>query len=297
VDFEEQAGRQGTELAEPAGPAAGEILPDLAGRGPFHVVHAAVGAAAHLSVRRKQVIRHPRFDLASVILVLEGHKTVAGQGAPVLARAGEFMLVPPGGEAEVVNAPAPGGLYRAAIIGFAPELVADFAGHHRALIAGKRVLGRITSLSADAELAAALGRALRGLKGETTAGPDLLRHRLTEILVQLAERGLVLGGARAASLAERVGAHVGQDLAHPWTVAEVARALALGEATLRRHLAAEGTRFGDILAGARLGYALLLLQSSERSVVQIAQDVGYRSPSRFAARFRDHFGVAPSALR
>ena len=77
----------------------------------------------------------------------------------------------------------------------------------------------------------------------------------------------------------------------------ILKALALGETTLRRHLAAEGTSFSEILAGARLGYALLLLQSSERSVVQIAQDVGYQSPSRFAARFRARFGVPPSELR
>ena len=243
------------------------------------------------------MLRHPRFDLGSVILVLEGHKTVAGEGRPVEAQVGEIMIVPPGGEAEVVNAPAPGGLYRAAIIGFAPELVSAFAKGHRHLVAGKRVLGRITTMPDDGELAEAIGRALRGLSGETSAGPDLLRHRLTEILVQLAERGIVFGGTRPASLGERVGAHIGRDIAHPWTVGEVAEALALGEATLRRHLAAEGTSFSDILAGLRLGYALLLLQSSERSVVQIAHDVGYLSPSRFAARFRARYGVAPSALR
>ena len=168
---------------------------------------------------------------------------------------------------------------------------------YRSVVAGKRVLGRIAIMPDDGELAAAIGRGLRGLAGETRAGPDLLRHRLTEILVQLAERGVVFGGARAASLAERVGAHVGRDLTHAWTAGEVAKALALGETTLRRHLAAEGTSFTDILAGARLGYALLLLQSSERSVVQIAQDVGYQSPSRFAARFRARFGVPPSELR
>jgi AraC-like DNA-binding protein len=43
--------------------------------------------------------------------------------------------------------------------------------------------------------------------------------------------------------------------------------------------------------------ALLLLQSTGLPVGQIALDVGYESASRFAIRFRERFGCAPSAIR
>jgi AraC-like DNA-binding protein len=285
-------------LDKAAFPAASALLfPELAGRGPFHVAEAEVGAAAHFSVRRRQVFRHPRFDTGSVILVLQGNKTLVDQGDPVTAVEGEAIVVPPGCEPDVINAPARGGLYRALIVGFAPQLVGAFAEAHPRLVAGQRAIGRIVLLPDAGEIGEALGRAARGLANGPSPGRDVLCHRLTEILMLLAGRGIVLGASRKPTLSERVGAEIARDIARPWTAAEVARALALGEATLRRHLAEERTSFSRILAEARLGHALLLLQSSELSVTQIAYAVGYRSTSRFAARFRERYGVTPSDLR
>ena len=43
--------------------------------------------------------------------------------------------------------------------------------------------------------------------------------------------------------------------------------------------------------------ALALLQATDLPVGVIAGDVGYASPSRFAARFRARFGVTPGAIR
>jgi AraC-like DNA-binding protein len=42
---------------------------------------------------------------------------------------------------------------------------------------------------------------------------------------------------------------------------------------------------------------MLLLQSTDQAVNRIALDVGYESPSRFANRFRERFGFAPTAIR
>jgi AraC-like DNA-binding protein len=292
-----KAGTMLDKAAFPAAAASTPLFPDLAGRGPFYVAEAEIGAAAHFSVRRRQVFRHPRFDTGSVILVLEGNKTLVDQGDPVRAVEGEVIIVPPGCEPDVINAPAAGGLYRALIVGFAPQLVGAFGEAHPQLVAGRRTLGRIVILPDDGEIAEALGRAARGLTIGSSPGRDVLRHRLTEILMLLAGRGIVLGASRKPTLAERVGAEIGRDIARPWTAAEMAKALALSGATLRRHLAEGGTSFSRILAEARLGHALLLLQSSELSVTQIAYAVGYRSTSRFAARFRERYGATPSDLR
>lgn len=42
---------------------------------------------------------------------------------------------------------------------------------------------------------------------------------------------------------------------------------------------------------------MLLLQDPERSVVQIAADVGYPNPGYFSTKFKKYFGVSPSSLR
>ena len=88
--------------------------------------------------------------------------------------------------------------------------------------------------------------------------------------------------------------------AHPpqrWTYAALGEALAMSEATLRRRLASEGTSLSALLSDVRMSAALVLLQATERPVAEIALDVGYQSPSRFAARFRERFGYPPAAAR
>ena len=82
-----------------------------------------------------------------------------------------------------------------------------------------------------------------------------------------------------------------------WTADRMARELAMSAATLRRRLAAEGATFADLVVDARMSSALTLLQATAQPVADIALSVGYESASRFAIRFRQRFGFAPSAVR
>lgn len=121
-------------------------------------------------------------------------------------------------------------------------------------------------------------------------------HRCVEVLAVLAERGLVLPDGIPA-IATTVQALVAARPHLPWAAADAARALEVSEATLRRRLAAEGTCFRDLAAEARLGHGLHLLQTTRQPIIEVAAACGYDSPSRFAARFRDRFGMSPSELR
>ena len=47
----------------------------------------------------------------------------------------------------------------------------------------------------------------------------------------------------------------------------------------------------------RMQRAALLLATSERSVLQVAGEVGFENPSHFARAFRNWHGVAPSVFR
>jgi AraC-like DNA-binding protein len=82
-----------------------------------------------------------------------------------------------------------------------------------------------------------------------------------------------------------------------WRAEDVAAQLAISPATLRRRLAAEGTSFRAVLEETRLARALTLIQTTNLPLKHIADDCGYLSPSRFAARFRQRFGSLPSELR
>ena len=47
----------------------------------------------------------------------------------------------------------------------------------------------------------------------------------------------------------------------------------------------------------RMERAAQLLRETDRRIADVALEVGYESPSKFAAAFKRHFDVAPSAYR
>ena len=55
---------------------------------------------------------------------------------------------------------------------------------------------------------------------------------------------------------------------------------------------AEGRSFRQVLTQVRLGHALTLLQQG-LTPLQTALACGYDSPGRFAARFKEEFGLTP----
>lgn len=87
------------------------------------------------------------------------------------------------------------------------------------------------------------------------------------------------------------------DTTFDWTLAHAARSFNMSEATLRRKLAAENTGFSEILSDTRMNRALGLIQTTTLPMAQVALEVGYDSPSQFAARFKERFGVNPRHVR
>jgi AraC-like DNA-binding protein len=52
----------------------------------------------------------------------------------------------------------------------------------------------------------------------------------------------------------------------------------------------------ELLRTARLHKARRLLQESDKSISEVAYEVGFTSPSYFTKCFKDEFGVSPSEL-
>lgn len=82
------------------------------------------------------------------------------------------------------------------------------------------------------------------------------------------------------------------------TAAEICRVVGLAPRTLRRRfIAATGMTWSDFVMKARLLRAMTLLTSTDRTVLDIATDVGFSSGSGFHRAFRKLTGTSPASYR
>ncbi|MEM7674571.1 MAG: helix-turn-helix transcriptional regulator [Myxococcota bacterium] len=128
---------------------------------------------------------------------------------------------------------------------------------------------------------------------------ELLARRRQEMLWLLLRAGHkeVVSLGRRRRFGSQVFALLSASVEASPSAAEVAKALAVSESTLRRRLNEEGATLQSIRDQVRMGLGLHLLQSSEASIAQIALQCGYQSQSRFSSRFKQRFGIAPHELR
>jgi AraC-like DNA-binding protein len=221
-------------------------------------------------------------EQALILRVEAGRKVIRGAVSASVG-AGEITLMPAHLPLDVENHPGESGPYRATGLLIAPG------------IAPPTGLST-TQATSDPHALQAFDRALDLCRRPAT--PTAIRdHAVAEVLLWLDALGLRLPPPAPPRLSDRIRALAGGDLARDWPAAEVARAQGMSEATLRRHLAEEGTGLTALLADLRMNRALGLLQATDLPVQEIAFRVGYASPSRFALRFRARFGLAPSVLR
>jgi AraC-like DNA-binding protein len=227
--------------------------------------------------------------------VISGRKRLSTPFGDTRFRAGEVFLIPRSTQWDVVNEAAPGGHYEARLMSFAPQLVERF--HDRfGQFAATPALQSCAGTAADDAFVATLGHATAALH-DPEASHAMREHRALEVLLLLAERGLVFAPARGLGWADRVHRLIGQRPHARWTVDAVASAFHLSASTLQRRLADEGASVSRCVREVRLEAAMALLQGSGLQVSEIASRCGYDSHSRFSAAFRQRFGYAPSDLR
>lgn len=130
---------------------------------------------------------------------------------------------------------------------------------------------------------------LQGVLAPRDAG-----HSLHLALPRAAQRPLSLHHSRVAKAIALLHA----ELAHRWTVAELARKVGLSRAAFASHFKAKtGEAPLKYLTRQRLERAAELLISSELSLAEVAERVGYRSEFAFNRAFKRHHGVAPGTFR
>jgi len=91
-----------------------------------------------------------------------------------------------------------------------------------------------------------------------------------------------------------IGKQIRQDLSFAWELEDVAAQLAVSGRTLSRRFQREtGLRFSDWVRRAKLLAGLNALATG-KSVLDVALELGYDSPSAFSAMFKRALGVSPS---
>lgn len=240
--------------------------------------------AARIHQRTDAIFRSVISTTPAAVLVRDGHKQISTQAGSYAAPEGHVVLLPDRTALEICNKPGSEGHYSAAIITVPRSLIAFTEPDSYA------------SATDDSRVVGAFERAL--IASCDPLVPESIRaHYVQEILLWLNEVGICFPPTRNLNVADRVRDLVCKSLDNHWKADEVASQLGMSEASLRRHLANLGTNFSSLLVDARMTQALALLQSTDLSINRIALEVGYASPSQFAARFRDRFDVPPSAIR
>lgn len=250
---------------------------------------------AAVVVRQARAARMHRLvaPMPALVRVRRGVKEVLAPEGPALTIAAPAMvLMPEGLGLTITNQPDAGGLYLAEALPLPrPVLERAWAARARPVRPAPLIVPPLPP-EAVALFDALLDPAAQGRL------PGAIRlARLEELAIWLAEAGALLAPPAPPRLTDRLRDLLGRDPAAPWSAARATLALAMSEATLRRHLAAEGTGFAETLRDLRLTHALALLQTTALPVARVAEESGYASPQQFARAFRARWGLSPREIR
>ena len=251
-------------------------------------------------IRARQPLTLPRVPVfvSTLCRVRQGEKLLQWDDREMRAGPNHLILMPAGRELGISNFPGPHGHYIADAVSFPVSTLRNFSTRYSQQIMSCRgVLKTDLCVPLDRHTTQAWEQLLAAINGN--APQALCTHYGEAVLLSLClggQAGPLLMG-RNDRLCERVQQLVMASPERDWTVASIAQHMNLGESTLRRQLAKEGNSFRNILEGVRLSTALQRLQTTSRPIGEIAGACGYASASRFAVRFRSHYGLSPRELR
>lgn len=243
-----------------------------------------------------------RFFEPSILLVRSGQLTLRHQQNAFLQldNSEHLVVVAQHTLTHVSKRPdAQKGFFSSLYLGFSPVLIAAFYRDHAALVSELAPLNGFKTVPLDDVLRDTLEHALRGIgqADETPISHAMQQHRLSGILIALAERGVLFMPQSTEPVSTKLTALMSAAPEFGWTAANASQQLAMSEATLRRRLVEEEVSFRTLLQDIRMHHAMTLLQTTRWSLSQIADACGYRASSRFSLRFKQRFGCSPADIR
>lgn len=235
------------------------------------------------------------FD-TTFLLILSGELHIHAAPSPcTLNSSSGLCMVDAGVCADLSKFPAHQGLFQSIFLTLSPTVIRHFQRHYPAATVSHSLTSSIRTLPSDEDLRSALDNLLASVE-QNALSDSRLELRIFDFMLALTERGVSFI-TQQNSTAARLKTLLRAAPDHHWTARSAGTALAMSEATLRRRLSEEGIRFEHVLLDIRMHHALMLLQTTPWSILQIADACGYRSQARFSERFRDRFGISPARVR
>lgn len=254
---------------------------------------AGLGSTASVIQGRRLLSSQISVDAPTLVAVKRGTKRLRWLDREETLQQGEFVALAAGQTFDVINSPCEQtNVYEAEWLVCESDVV---TAHLQQRPTGTAI-NDVLSIRGGELLRSSFEHACEGIRNEAVPLP-VARVRLMEMLSWVGYHGGYFDNGARARVALQVRQLVGTDLGSDWTAMVVAKHLGMSEATLRRRLSDEATTFQRLLTDVRMSHALTLLQVTDKSVLQIAYEVGYNSSSRFASRFRQRFGYNPSDVR
>lgn len=256
-----------------------------------------VGAAAHLVQVRSFVLPKLHIDHATITLVMIGKKVVygeCGESNDCVGTPGDLILLPPGASYSMLNdADRDGRPYEAMVLVVDPALIQQVANASPSSVpmSQPRSIKQV-----EAGFRESILRAIQLIQEQTTPAA-IVRHAVMEVLTWIGLSGLHFAPVQAPSFTDTLRAQLARSPDDAWTSAKAASLLNVSEATLRRRLAHEDWTMGALLQEVRLSYAMMMLQSCDAYVGQIALDAGFANHAHFSRLFKKRFGITPTQLR
>lgn len=268
---------------ESVGPDAAARLRALAERSPW---------TRAVTANRAYRLAAVQLPAVALVVPLLGTKRVELGGETFTARPGEAMVLHERAVIDTENLPGEEGRFVAISLFFSERAIEGA----RAIVGSPASAGeaRVTR-GPLAPLEPAVAALLR-LPAEAEA-PAVERARVELAMALYAAGHARFLAPRPPRLAERARDLLAEAPARPWTAAELASALELSEAALRRGLAAEGSTVRRLLAEVRAHHGLGLIQTTGQPLAAVARACGYRTAASLRARFHARFGVGPGAVR
>ena len=225
-----------------------------------------------ISTRSQHRIATVRIREPLLIWVRCGTKTLVHPQGAQICLAGQALAIAQGTEWDMINDPAPYTRYEALVLQFGRSAIADFHeryGHELAL----RPLQDCAAIDMSTALADSVSLAAQTL-ADAAVSLRLKHHRALDVLLLLAEHGIVFEPLQAISWEEKVRRLIGQRLHAEWSVPTLAEAFHVSASTLRRKLAQDRVSVSALVREVRLESALLMLQTSALPVGEVAQRCG-----------------------
>lgn len=245
--------------------------------------------AVYHSVKEQRLLNVPIVK-PLFIAVLDGDKAL-GKDDNIMCHTGDFIFLSDSPAIDMRNIPKDKD-YFALLIEFEPQDFIDIETSTAATALDKKYcVGELTE-----ELIKCLQQFVEWSAYAPQAMWSLRRKELIQLLCHLGHAE-ILSMSATHKLSQKIFSFISKSPAADTSLTNICQHVAMSESTVRRKLTAEGTSVQEIKDQVKLGYGLHLLQTTQHAISYIAEQCGYQSQSRFTDRFKQRFGLTPSALK